>query len=173
MSVSSTRSGASVVAKRTDGAATTHRRLFLAVAAGWLVFDQLTKTWAEHALTGAPVHVIGTMQFELIYNSGASFSLGTGLGPWIALGALGVVAALLWVGRSVRSRISAVALGLIVGGALGNVIDRAVRGDAGFLHGSVIDFIDLQWWPVFNIADVGVVCGAILLVIATFRGSPT
>jgi signal peptidase II len=62
---------------------------------------------------------------------------------------------------------------MIVGGALGNVIDRAVRSDAGFLRGSVIDFIDLQWWPVFNIADVGVVCGAILLVIATFRGSPT
>ena len=173
MSESSTRSGASVVAERAGAGAATHRRLFLAVAAGWLIFDQLTKTWAEHALKGAPVHVVGTLQFDLTYNSGASFSMGTGLGPWIALGALGVVAVLLWVGRSVRSRIGAVALGLIVGGALGNVIDRAGRGDAGFLHGSVIDFIDLQWWPVFNIADVGVVCGAILLVIATFRGSPT
>lgn len=173
MSESSTRSGASVVAERAGVGAATHRRLFLAVAAGWLIFDQLTKTWAEHALTGAPVHVVGTLQLDLTYNSGASFSMGTGLGPWIALGALGVVAVLLWVGRSVRSRIGAVALGLIVGGALGNVIDRAGRGDAGFLHGSVIDFIDLQWWPVFNIADVGVVCGAILLVIATFRGSPT
>ncbi len=172
MSESSTRSGASVVAERTDVGGTTHRRLFLAVAACWLVVDQLSKTWAEHALTGPPVHVVGSLQLAPTYNSGASFSMGAGLGPWIALGALGVVAALVWVGRSVRSRLAAVALGMIVGGALGNVIDRAVRGDAGFLHGSVIDFIDLQWWPVFNIADVGVVCGAILLVIATFRGTP-
>lgn len=173
MSASSTRSGASVVAERTDAAAPTQRRLFLAVAAGWLLLDQLTKSWAEHSLTGAPVHVVGSLQLELTHNSGASFSMGSGFGPWIALGALGVVAALLWVGRAVRTRLSAVALGMIVGGALGNVVDRAVRGDAGFLHGSVIDFIDLQWWPVFNIADVGVVCGAILLVIATFRGSTT
>ncbi len=173
MSASSTRSGASVVAERTDAAAPTQRRLFLAVAAGWLLLDQLTKSWAEHSLTGAPVHVLGSLQLELTRNSGASFSMGTGFGPWIALGALGVVAALLWVGRAVRTRLSAVALGMVVGGALGNVVDRAVRGDAGFLHGSVIDFIDLQWWPVFNIADVGVVCGAILLVIATFRGSTT
>ena len=168
----STRSEASVVAERTDVSVTAPRRLFFAVAAGWLVFDQLTKTWAEHALTGPSVHLLGSIQLTLTYNSGASFSMGTGLGPWIALGALGIVAALVWFGRSVRSRLAAVAFGMIVGGALGNVIDRAVRGEAGFLHGSVIDFIDPQWWPVFNIADVGVVCGAILLVIATFRGTP-
>jgi signal peptidase II len=65
----------------------------------------------------------------------------------------------------------AVALGMIVGGASGNLCDRLLRGDAGLLHGSVVDFIDFQWWPVFNVADIGVVCGAILLVIATFRGS--
>ena len=65
----------------------------------------------------------------------------------------------------------AVALGMIVGGASGNVADRLLRGDSGFLQGSVVDFIDLQWWPVFNVADIGVVCGAILLSIATFRGT--
>ena len=58
---------------------------------------------------------------------------------------------------------------MIVGGALGNVLDRAFRGDAGFFHGGVIDFIDFQWWPVFNVADIGVVCGAVLLVISTLR----
>ena len=173
MNESSTRSGASVVAERTEGDAVTHPRLFLTVALGWVLLDQLTKSWAQHSLTGAPVHVVGSLQFELTYNSGASFSLGTGLGPWIAVGALAVVAALVWVGRSARSRLGAVALGLIVGGALGNVIDRAFRSGGGFLQGSVIDFIDLQWWPVFNIADVGVVCGAILLVITTFRGTAT
>ena len=61
------------------------------------------------------------------------------------------------------------ASGLISGGALGNLLDRAFRGDDGFLHGAVIDFIDLQWWPVFNVADACIVVGAILLVIASFR----
>jgi signal peptidase II len=60
---------------------------------------------------------------------------------------------------------------MIVGGALGNVLDRAFRSDSGFFQGGVIDFIDLQWWPVFNIADIGVVCGAILLVISTLLNS--
>ncbi|MSX96337.1 MAG: signal peptidase II, partial [Actinobacteria bacterium] len=83
--------------------------------------------------------------------------------------ALVLVGVLVWKGGSVRSRLGAVALGMIVGGALGNVLDRAFRGDAGFFHGGVIDFIDFQWWPVFNVADIGVVCGAALLVISTLR----
>ena len=151
--------------------ARTHRSLFFAVAIGWFAVDQLTKTWALNALDGPPVQVLWTLQFTLAYNSGASFSMGAGLGPWIALGAAAVVGALVWTARSVRSRLMAVALGMIVGGASGNLCDRLLRGDAGLLHGSVVDFIDFQWWPVFNVADIGVVCGAILLVIATFRGS--
>lgn len=114
--------------------------------------------------------VAWTLQFDLAYNSGASFSMGTGMGPWIALGVVGVVAFLIWSARSVSSPLAAVAMGMIVGGALGNLGDRLFRGEAGFLHGSVVDFIDLQWWPVFNVADIGVVCGAVLLVIATVRG---
>jgi signal peptidase II len=151
--------------------APTHRSLFFAVAVGWFAVDQLTKTWALNALDGPPVQVLWTLQFTLAFNSGASFSMGAGLGPWIALGAALVVGALVWTARSVRSRLMAVALGMIVGGASGNLCDRLLRGDAGLLHGSVVDFIDFQWWPVFNVADIGVVCGAILLVIATFRGS--
>lgn len=141
------------------------------MAIGWFAVDQLTKTWALNALDGPPVQVVWTLQFTLTYNSGASFGMGTGLGPWIAVAAMVVVGALVWTGRSVRSRIMAVALGMIAGGAAGNICDRLLRGDAGLLHGSVVDFIDLQWWPVFNVADVGVVCGAILLVIATFSGA--
>jgi signal peptidase II len=149
----------------------TYRSLFGAVAVGWLVLDQLTKTWAVHVLTGPAVSVVWTLQFDLAYNSGASFSMGTGMGPWIALGVVGVVAFLVWSARSVSSRMAAVAMGMIVGGALGNLGDRMFRGDIGFLHGSVVDFIDFQWWPVFNVADIGVVCGAILLVTATLRGA--
>lgn len=149
----------------------THRVLFGIVAVGWFAFDQLSKWWAVSSLGDGTIDVVGSLRFQLAVNHGASFSLGTGLGAWIGVLALVVVGFLVWQGRSVRSRLSAVAMGLIVGGALGNVADRAFRGD-GFFDGGVIDFIDLQWWPVFNVADVGVVCGAILLVISMLRAAP-
>ena len=76
----------------------------------------------------------------------------------IAVLALVVVGFLLWQGRTIASRAGAVALGLILGGALGNLADRAFRG-GGFFGGGVVDFIDLQWWPVFNVADSCVVVG--------------
>jgi signal peptidase II len=60
-------------------------------------------------------------------------------------------------------------VGLVLGGAVGNLIDRVARADAGFLSGPVIDFVDLQWWPVFNVADSAVVVGAIMLVVFGFR----
>jgi signal peptidase II len=59
----------------------------------------------------------------------------------------------------------------VVGGAAGNVCDRLFRGEAWF-RGAVVDFIDLQWWPVFNIADIGVTVGGILLVVASIWGRP-
>ena len=147
--------------------APTHRVLFGAVAVGWVLADQLTKWWAVSSLQDDTIDVVWTLRFQLLKNYGASFSLGAGYGVWIGILALVVVGILVWKGGSVRSRLGAVALGMIVGGALGNVLDRAFRSDSGFLQGGVIDFIDFQWWPVFNIADIGVVCGAILLVIST------
>lgn len=152
----------------------THVVLFAAVAIGWLVLDQVSKAWAVARLgDGDVVDVAWTLRFNLAYNSGASFSMGRGNGRWIALVALVIVGLLVWQARKVGSRLAAVALGLIVGGALGNVIDRAFRGGGdGFLGGSVVDFIDLQWWPVFNVADIGVVVGAILLVVASFVTVP-
>ena len=68
-----------------------------------------------------------------------------------------------------RFTLGAVSAGLIAGGAIGNLADRAFRGDDGFLHGAVVDFIDVQWWPVFNIADACIVVGAVLLVLSSFR----
>lgn len=147
----------------------THRVLFGAVAVGWLAVDQLTKWWAVSSLDDRTIDVVWTLRFQLAVNHGASFSLGTGMGAWIGLLALVVVGVLVWQGRSVRSRLGAIALGMIVGGALGNVVDRALRSGDGFLGGGVIDFIDLQWWPIFNVADIGVVVGAILLVLSMLR----
>jgi signal peptidase II len=147
--------------------------LFGAVTVGWLLLDQLSKSWAVRNLSGRDIDVIWTLRFNLAYNSGASFSMGEGWGRWIALVAVVIVALLIWQGLTVRSRLGAVALAMIVGGALGNVVDRAFRdGSGGFLGGSVVDFVDLQWWPVFNVADMGVVVGAILLVVSSFLPIP-
>jgi signal peptidase II len=61
-------------------------------------------------------------------------------------------------------------MGMIVGGALGNVLDRAFRsGGGGILSGSVVDFIDFQWWPVFNVADMAVTVGGVILVLGSVR----
>jgi lipoprotein signal peptidase len=130
--------------------------LFGVVAVGWIIADQLSKAWALSALDDQTIDLFWTLRFQLAFNYGASFSLGAGFGAWIGLLALVVVGVLVWKGGSVRTRLGAVALGMIVGGALGNVLDRAFRGDEGFFQGGVVDFI-------------GVVCGAILLVISTLR----
>lgn len=140
-------------------------RLLASVAAAVLVADQLTKWWAVTALEPFdPVHIIWTLQFHLVHNTGAAFSLSQGQGVWISVLALVAVAVLLRTGRQARGPVQAMALGLIVGGAIGNLSDRAFRSGDGFLRGGVVDFIDLQWWPVFNVADMGVVTGAGLLI---------
>ena len=140
------------------------------MAVGWFLADQLTKTWAENELATRNIDIVGSLRLNLAYNTGTAFSLGGGgsapgspCWPWSWSGVL------VWQGRSVRTRTGAVALAMIVGGALGNVFDRAFRGDGGFMQGAVVDFLDLQWWPIFNLADVGIVVGGILLVVVSFR----
>ncbi len=156
---------------RPDGAPPRRLGTFAAVGGLVLIIDQLTKHWAVNRLSnGRVIDVVGSLRFNLLYNTGAAFSLGSGsgMGPWISVIAIGVVV-FLALGHTSRFTLGATAAGLIAGGAVGNLADRALRGDAGFLHGAVIDFIDLQWWPVFNIADAGVVVGAALLVLASFK----
>lgn len=144
-----------------------------------VVVDQATKELALERLSGGRiVDVIGSLRFALTWNTGTAFSVGSGrnLGPLIAVLALGVVAWLLWSGHS-ATRIGAVAAGLVAGGAVGNLIDRALRSGpagapAGFMGGAVVDFIDLQWWPVFNLADAGIVVGAVLLVVVSLISPP-
>jgi signal peptidase II len=145
-----------------------HRVLLAVVAATALAVDQLTKAWALDRLPGDPIDVVWTLRLAITTNTGAAFSLAGGAGPIIAVLALGVVVFLLWQGRAINSRLGSVAMGLILGGALGNLADRAFRGD-GFFNGGVIDFIDVQWWPVFNVADSCVVVGGLLLVFVTLR----
>lgn len=145
-----------------------HLLLTASVAIAVYAVDQLSKSWAVDRLSaGRTIDLIGSLRFNLAFNSGAAFSQGTGSGPIIALIAVVVVAALLWTGRSSTSRTSAVAVGLVVGGAVGNLSDRLLReGPGGFFGGAVVDFIDLQWWPIFNVADSAIVIGGILLVLS-------
>jgi signal peptidase II len=137
-----------------------------------LVVDQLTKWWALENLQDQVIDVVWTLRFRLTLNFGAAFSVSQGRGAVISVLAILVVLVLLRSGRHASRSSAALALGLVLGGALGNLADRAFRTGDGFLGGGVVDFIDLQWWPVFNVADMGVVCGAFLLLLVSWRDEP-
>lgn len=138
-------------------------------AATIVVADQLTKWWALRALDDNTIDLFWTLRLRLVFNTGAAFSLVQGLGPVLALGAVAIVVVLLWIGRVAPNRATAIAFGLIAGGALGNLADRLFRSGEGFLGGAVVDFIDVQWWPVWNVADMAIVVGAAALVALTSR----
>lgn len=143
-------------------------RVPLLIAATVVVLDQLTKHWALNALVDRDIHIVWTLQLNLAFNTGMAFSRGTGLGPVIGVIALVVVVALLVrLGRE-GGRLSTIATGLVVGGAIGNICDRLFRGD-GWLRGAVVDFIDLQWFPIFNIADMAITIGGGLLILTALR----
>ena len=135
-----------------------------------VIVDQLTKWWAVETLhNGRVIDIVWTLRLRLVFNTGAAFSSFQGLGPLLAVAAVAVTAALLLNRRLLSGRRSAVATGSIAGGALGNLADRLFRSDDGFLGGAVVDFIDVQWWPVWNVADMGVVLGGAALVWAAYR----
>lgn len=153
------------------GSATSHRHTALAVvvAVAVIVLDQLTKWWATNALADRDIDLFWTFRLHLERNTGAAFSVAGGRGGLVALLALGVVVVFLVMGRGVQGRLGAVAVGLVIGGAISNLLDRVFREGSGFLGGGVVDFVDPQWWPIFNVADSSVVIGALLLVIVVGR----
>jgi len=144
------------------------RRLWILIAS-IVVADQLTKHWALNRLSGdRTIDLVGSLRFNLAFNRGMAFSQATGAGPVIgALGFVIVIVIVLWLRRSATG-VAAVAAGMIVGGAIGNLIDRLFRGEA-WLRGAVVDFIDLQWFPIFNIADSAISIGAVFMILASFR----
>jgi signal peptidase II len=146
-------------------------RLALAVAATVLVVDQATKAWAASALHGRTIHIVWTLRLALTHNSGIAFGQAKGRGGLSGVLAVAAVAVLLVVARRSTDRLATVGAGLIAGGAVGNLLDRLFRDGpgSGLLHGAVVDFIDLRWWPVFNVADVGVTLGAVALLVAGMR----
>jgi signal peptidase II len=143
----------------------------LIIAAVVVLVDQLTKSWAVDHLVDHDDHIIGSLRLNLAHNTGMAFSKGTGLGPVIGVVALLVVVGLLVsIGRQ-SSPLYTPAVGLIVGGALGNIVDRLFRSP-GWFHGGVVDFIDLQWWPIFNVADICVTVGGALLLLSSVLPAP-
>jgi signal peptidase II len=140
-----------------------------ATAAVVYALDRVTKLWVEAALAGRPPMEIvpGVLSFNYTTNSGGAFGLGRSA-PWVFAGATVLVSVVIvFVSFRLDRRPLALALGLILGGALGNLTDRILNGPG--LSGSVIDFIDLQVWPVFNLADASIVVGAILLAMSSAR----
>lgn len=136
-----------------------------------LILDQLTKMWAVARLENQPpIEVLGQfLQFTFVRNPGAAFSLGSSSTLIVSLLALAIVAVLLLRARNLASVWWAVAMGGMIGGALGNLIDRIFRAP-GVFRGHVVDFLALPNWPVFNIADMAVVGSAILMVVLVALG---
>ena len=139
------------------------RRVAIIVACV-IASDQLTKHWAVSQLKeGRVVDVVWTLRFALGFNSGFAFSMGQGMGPLIGL--IAVIASV-WLVRAAltaSTKLMSYAYALIAGGAIGNVVDRMFREDK-WMNGRVVDFIDFQWFPVFNIADSSISVGAVALV---------
>lgn len=134
-----------------------------AIAVAVVILDQVTKTIALSLLADGPVDVFWTLRLRVSLNPGMAFSLGTGLTPLVTIAGVLLVGALIVFARSASSWKVVAALGLLIGGASGNLGDRLFRDHGG----AVVDFIDFQWWPVFNVADIAISFGAVGLVIAS------
>jgi signal peptidase II len=147
-----------------------HPGIFLGAAAVVVALDQLTKHWALAALADGPIDLVGSLRLNLVFNDRAAFSLGGG-GNTTVIASIGLVlvAALLTMGLRAQRPAWALGLGILLGGALGNLADRAFRAGDGFLGGRVVDMVDVQWWPVFNVADAALWVGIGVLVLDSIR----
>lgn len=144
------------------------------VAAGLTALDQASKWWVLLDIMNPPraIEILPFFNLVLVWNRGISFGLfqaGSDAGKWLLIGVAAIVCAvLLAMLRKAENRRTVAAVGLIIGGAAGNVIDR-------FVHGAVVDFIDVHaagyHWPAFNIADSAIVVGAGLLILDSLTAS--
>jgi signal peptidase II len=136
-----------------------------------LIADQATKMWAVDSLDPLrrPSFFGGFLTLHVVRNPGAAFSFATGTTWVFTLVALAVVAAIIRIARRLRSWIWTAALGLLLGGALGNLGDRLFR-EPGVARGHVLDFIDYHGWFVGNVADIAIVIGAILVLLLAALG---
>jgi len=160
---------ASGAAEPTRSRSATRTRRTVAAVALIVAVDQVTKSWAVRALANGPRRVIGeTVEFDLTRNGGSAFSRFQGLTPILAIAAIVVSVILARALHRTTDRVLVVGLALVLGGALGNLVDRIARSP-GFLRGHVVDFVAVGWWPVFNVADSCITVGALLLVYRLLR----
>jgi signal peptidase II len=149
------------------------RRIFalLLVAALVYLLDLGTKLLVVAKLEHhAPVEVVGSLlRLEVIRNRGAAFSMGEALTIFLTLIAVAVIVVIARIARKLYSLPWGIALGLLLGGAFGNLTDRLFRSP-GVFEGAVVDFIAPAHFAVFNFADSAIVCGGILIVLLSFRG---
>ena len=145
------------------------RRLYLVAALTWGL-DLASKIWAVNNLSARnPVKLIGSVfQLTLVRNSGAAFSFATGATIIFTAISLAAVGAIIYYSSKITSLGWATALGLVLGGVLGNLTDRLFRSP-GFLNGEVIDWLELKHWPVFNLADSAIVVAAFLAIVLSIR----
>ena len=148
-----------------------YRRQLLLTALVVILFDLATKAWAVARLENqSDIKVIGEfLKFSFVRNPGAAFSFGTSVTWVFTLIAIAVTIAILVISKNVTNKPWAIALGGLLGGAVGNLIDRIFRNPEMF-HGHVVDFISVPNYPMFNISDSAVVLSAIAMVILSMRG---
>ena len=145
--------------------------LLLAVAVFVIAADVISKAIVVARMPGhAPIRLLGgALTITLTRNGGAAFSIGTSMTIVFTAIALGVIVYILRAARNLRSIGWAIALGLLLGGATGNLLDRIFRAP-GLFQGHVVDWIQLPDWPVFNLADSAIVCAGVLVVLLALRG---
>ncbi|OEU97109.1 signal peptidase II [Streptomyces oceani] len=160
-------------ADRADSEGRGRRRIpvLVGVALFAFVLDLVTKLIVVSQLEHRDaIEVIGTvLQFKVVRNRGAAFGIGEALTVVLTLIAVVVVLVIIRLARKLYSTPWAVALGLLLGGACGNLVDRIFRSP-GVFQGAVVDFIAPQHFAVFNLADSAIVCGGVLIVVLSFRG---
>jgi signal peptidase II len=136
-----------------------------------VALDQVTKALAvAHLTEDQPAGFLGpVLRFDLTRNGGAAFSTATGMTWVLTLIAAAVVVFVVRAARRLDSRLWALAFGLLLGGACGNLTDRIFRAP-GVARGHVVDFLEFPHWPIFNLADTSIVCAGVLVVLLTLRG---
>jgi signal peptidase II len=143
--------------------------LIAGLVAGIVLLDQLTKVWVVATLADGPQSIIGdSVELRLSRNPGGAFSLLTGFTPLLAVLAVIVAVVLVRVAQRMTDPVMVVALSLVLGGAIGNLLDRVFRAP-GFLRGEVVDFIRIGAFPSFNVADSAITIGAVLLLVWGWR----
>ena len=148
------------------------QRLYFVAALIWAL-DFSTKVWALNSVSPVkPTPIIGTfLQLRLVFNPGAAFSVGTSATFIFTILSAAAVAGIAYYAVKIINRAWSLVLGLALGGILGNLTDRIFR-EPSLFNGHVIDWIELPRWPVFNIADMAIVCGAVLSVVLIIKEIP-